>query len=440
MEAWRWSVGTGDTKVTAMERPERGHTLWLRHRATDASGRRNWRWKALGEPCRTASGKLITAATERAMAEARALTLSLQSGVSAPTRPTSPSATRSCASAASLLTDPQTGRYPRPTAHRAEVLRALDAAVAVWGADKPWADLTRADWRALYRHRMRELHRQGHRALRGAELAVSRVWTVAQWLVEEGHVLRVTGPERGWRDALRAEWATEYGDGADPEPERPRHTLDEMRRIIEASEQGDPRFALLMALGAELRLGQVARCRRSDLNTATGELKVRGARQKKGALVTLTAGQVAAVERALGGYLARLDAECPDYPLFPAGPMPGGRTGRPVADPARHGQGARTIGRMWVLLQFRAAERRAGVPHITGRGGYGVRRAAVDAAKAFGISREALAAHGGWQDETMPDTIYAERHPEWARREAADTRAKIRGETAFHPAPNADRA
>lgn len=275
---------------------------------------------------------------------------------------------------------------------------------------------------------MRDLHAEGHRALRGAELVVSRVWTVAQWLVEEGHVLRVTGPERGWREALRSEWTTEYGDGADPEPERPRHSLDEMRRIIEGSERCDPRFALLMALGAELRLGQVVRCRRSDLNTQTWELKVRGARQKKGALVVLTAGQVAAAQRALSGYLSPLEASCPDYPLFPAGQMRGGRKRQPVADPERHGT-ASAIGRRWILEQFREAERIAGVQHIAGRAAYGLRRAAVDAAKAIGISREALAAHGGWKDETMPDTIYGEKHPKWAREEAATKRALIRGET-----------
>jgi hypothetical protein len=47
-----------------------------------------------------------------------------------------------------------------------------------------------------------------------------------------------------------------------------------------------------------------------------------------------------------------------------------------------------------------------------------VRRAAVDAAKAAGISREGLQAHGGWSDTQMPDRIYADQEASRARRSA----------------------
>lgn len=65
---------------------------------------------------------------------------------------------------------------------------------------------------------------------------------------------------------------------------------------------------------------------------------------------------------------------------------------------------------------------------MPGRGAYGVKRAAVDAAKAEGISREGLKAHGGWTDTQMPDQVYADQELEAARREAAAVRARIRGE------------
>ena len=116
-----------------------------------------------------------------------------------------------------------------------------------------------------------------------------------------------------------------------------------------------------------------------------------------------------------------------DYPLFPAGQMPGGRSGHPKAVPERHGQ-AKPVGRRWILAEFCTAERRAGVPHVEGRAAYGLRRAAVDGVKALGISREGLQAHGGWQDTQIPDRIYAEQEQRYARAEAARLRAVLRAE------------
>ena len=70
----------------------------------------------------------------------------------------------------------------------------------------------------------------------------------------------------------------------------------------------------------------------------------------------------------------------------------------------------------------------AGIASVPGRGAYGLRRAAVDAAKALGISREALKEHGGWADTQIPDRIYADQEAEFARDEARAVREQIRGE------------
>ena len=51
----------------------------------------------------------------------------------------------------------------------------------------------------------------------------------------------------------------------------------------------------------------------------------------------------------------------------------------------------------------------------------------MDAAKVLGISREALKEHGGWADTQIPDRIYADQEAEFARNEARDVRARIRG-------------
>ena len=99
-----------------------------------------------------------------------------------------------------------------------------------------------------------------------------------------------------------------------------------------------------MALGAELRLGQVARARRRDLSSERRALTVQARGKRRGSVVHLTPGQWAAWEKAVGdgGYLelleqAHLAGTLADYPLFPAGQLPGGRSGEGVADVERHG-------------------------------------------------------------------------------------------------------
>jgi hypothetical protein len=68
------------------------------------------------------------------------------------------------------------------------------------------------------------------------------------------------------------------------------------------------------------------------------------------------------------------------------------------------------------------------VTHIFGRGAYGIRRVAVDAAVERGISQDALKEHGGWTDTQMPERIYREQERLKAKAEARDVRASIRGE------------
>ena len=186
-----------------------------------------------------------------------------------------------------------------------------------------------------------------------------------------------------------------------------------------------------MSLGAELRLGQVLRCRRADLSLEHATLTVRGKGHKKGTVVHLTAGQMRVVRHALTeGYLRVLERHCADYPLFPAGQLPGGRKMEdPVATIARH-QTAPSLSRSVLDGWFHEAERLAEVTPVPGRAAYGLRRAAVDAVKAAGISREGLKEHGGWVDTQMPDRIYADQEAAYARDEARDVRAKIRGEEA----------
>jgi hypothetical protein len=150
----------------------------------------------------------------------------------------------------------------------------------------------------------------------------------------------------------------------------------------------------------------------------------------------LTKGQRETLDVALGGYLRLYEAAYlasgADYPLMPAGRLVRHRyDGQPTAEVSAESAipvNARTL-REW----FDAAEEKAGVPPVKGRGWYGMRRRAVDEFKRLGGSKDALKEHGGWTDTTIPDMVYADQEAEAPRVEARDIRAQIRGEL---PTPN----
>jgi integrase len=268
---------------------------------------------------------------------------------------------------------------------------------------------------------------------------------VAGWLRDE-ELIPATAcvPSRHWKRELADDWRTITESRSDYEPERPRHTLDEMRAILKVAPRVDPRFGLILALGAELRPGQVLRALRCDLDIEKGTFTVRAKGRKRGVVEHLTPGQLATAREALTtGYLRVLEGarrsvtvdrdensitinEPGTYPLFPATQLTGGRSGDPRAE-ERH-RTAKSVNRRTLQAWFKEAEALAKIPHQPGRSTYGLRRAAVDAAKAEGISREGLKEHGGWTDSQMPDQVYADQESERAREEARDVRARIRGE------------
>jgi integrase len=420
---WEDSVGFLPWKVSVYEEPSRNGTLYLRWRQDG-----NWKKKSLQRPLRTKRGAIDETTKDWAKAQAAAQYARLVAGV--PDEDRAPRAPLTIRQGLDAVLDPTTGKYPTDTAHRREVKRELERVIVEWGVDTAWVAIKRADVRKLWRRRILQLRADGADGLRGAEITVQRMNAVASWLRDEELIpAGACVGSRRWKQELAADWLELSGARALPDPKRPRHTLDEMRRILATAVAVDPRFELAMVLGAELRLGQVIRCRRPDLNLDHATLTVRGKGQKKGTVSHLTDGQMRVARHALtDGYLRLLEGASADYPLFPAGPLPGGRTMKdPKATVARHATAA-AIGRDVVDGWFHEAERLAGVPVVKGRAAYGLRRAAVDAAKEAGISREGLQAHGGWKDTQMPDRIYADQQMDYARDEAKAVRAKIRGE------------
>lgn len=417
---WAHAVGDIPFKVTVFENADRKDVLYLQWREARApGGETNWRYRSLRKRLRSADGKIIKARQREAIAAAEAMHHTLIRGLPAEERP-KPLLT--LGQTRDLVTHPHTGLYPRDTPHRREALRALAFAVAVWGDKTPWAAIRKRQIRELWRRRLEQVRAKGAAGRRSAEIAVTRVGTIANWLRDDELIpgdACVLG--RKWKEEIAAETP-------DAKVFRPRHTMEESRRLLAVAWDVDPRFGLLVSLGAELRLGQVCRARRGDLDLAADRFTSPGQGKKRGEVVYLTAGQRAAVDRALNGYLRELEATAePDYRLFPAGQLAGGRLGEGVATKARHGD-ASPVNTRTIQAWFKTAERLAGIEHVKGRGYYGVRRASVDGAKAAGISREGLQKLGGWTDSQMPDQIYADQEASYAREEARKNRAIIRGE------------
>lgn len=436
--AWVHVEGSKHTRVVVYEDTARGGMLTLRWRVPS---RKNWRRKTLGRLLeRDRRGRVVQASADWAIQEARRKSVALGDGIVdvkvASTLPLTIS------QAEAVLTDVDAGPYPHDTPFRQELVRALDFAVLVWGADTPWLAIDEGAWTKLMRRRLSALLAKKKQGIRSTEIAVSRINTAAEWLRGQKRIPREAAllPKK-WRTQLLEFWRGEEAklkgvkpqDVSDPVPHRPRHTLANMRKVIAAAPKVDPRFGLLLALAAEYRLGQARRAKRSQISTMAGTFTILGRGKKQGAVVDLTPGQLAAWNAAIApdGYLHILEvvwlADGDDYYLFPAGKMLG-RKGQAW----EIGKGidlTKPVSREWIIKSFHDAEAVAKVAPIKGGAAYLLRRQNVDAMNDEGISALGKQAAGGWSSTKVPDSIYAESTNQVGRSEAKRVRAKTRGET-----------
>jgi hypothetical protein len=436
---WQRVFGAGEWRVVAEERPEKENTVYLRFKPKGAD---NWKRRSLRRGVRDPRGRLDPKAVADVELEAmrQVETLRAEQELAVGARQLT------IAETAARVTDPATGLYPVDTPHRREVLRALRWAVLVWGGDRVWASIRRSELRALWRRRIEHLWQQRVVGHRGAEITVQRILAVAAWLRDEELIPPgACVPSRAWKDELMKDWRELRGERTEPTVHQPRYRLEEYRQLFTALDRGDPRLELAVMLGAELRLGQVARCYRSDVDRTRGLVTVPSRGQKRAPTIELTEGQRAALEHALtSGYLRELEARYTaageDFPLFPQGQLKGSRTRQPgdrkhASTPtpwagvatARNAERGPVTSRT-IQKWFRQAEARAGIPHVEGRGTRGMRRAWVDEMQRQNVSRAGQRAGGGWSDNRIPDQVYADQQSAHARREARDARAKARGE------------
>lgn len=199
----------------------------------------------------------------------------------------------------------------------------------------------------------------------------------------------------------------------------------------------DPRIRLVVDLGAECRIGQVLRARRSKLTIADlpvdrdtmpegqlGKLVVPGRGNKGGADITFTPEQFLTMRYALTeGYLSELEARyqaglIKDYLLFPAGKLVQGK--------AKVQQEQTPMHRATALSLFHELEELAGVQPQPGRGWYGLRRKATDVARRHTTDAKVLNAQGGWKDSRTRETIYQDPDNAEISIEAARVRREAR--------------
>lgn len=429
-------------KVTVREELPRGRRLYLWWRAGG-----NWKKRALSEErihgrlLRNERGEIDADILRWAIEQAKRKCLELAGDPSAVTLGATTEVARplTIGETKAVLVDPDHGPYPHDSAYRRELLRELAYAERAWGKDTAWAAIDDDALMRLWRRRLTELVESGKTGVRGTEVTMQRILTIAAVLRQKRRIpLSAALAPEDWRDQVVRYWKGLTHSARDPQPRRPRHTQEELRKILKASAEVDPRLELLLALGAELRLGQVRRCMRSDLDLAAGTLTVPGSGDKRGTTMDLTPGQRAIAVRELAGTLAPLEAryqagELQDYPLFPAGRLMRWRQSKgSVLGPGM--RLTRPVSREWVIKNFHLAEDKAEVKRISGRAAYGLRRVAVDEVITAGLSLSGLQAHGGWTNVKIPMDIYREQENRAGRAEAARHRAELRGEQAEAPA------
>jgi hypothetical protein len=432
---WAAEAGLYPFKVVVEENPHRQGALYLRWWNAEIENwkRESLQSKKLGKQLRTAGDEIdpavATWAVEQAMRKSQQLSGTLIAGsIAAAKRLT-------VGEIEDLITDPESGQYPHASPFRDELVRALRFGVTIWGKDTPIDTLDESSWTKLIRARVTDLVNRGFVGTRMTEITVSRLITALTWLRKRKKIPAGAAEiDEKWKEDLKSFRRGLTGSKRDPEPQRPRHTQEEMIKLLEAAPKVDPRMSILLYVTAELRLGQTSRAMRSDLKLEAaefGELHIFGAGHKGGEIVELTEGMRQLVDAYLSGFLKPLEdrwlSDSEDYPLFPAGRL----LGRKAGENLRFGKKMRTadyVSRQWIRKTFHAVERKAGVAVVKGRGPYGLRRMPVDEALTAKVSEQALKALGGWSSTVVPKGVYAEQGNRVGRREARDFKAKLRGE------------
>jgi integrase len=438
---WEAKEGKRPNLVVAYERLDRGGVIYVRYtdESLSTADRRIRRPLPDAPVIRDRHGKLIpknVREVERLLREFHARILLKTPMVDAPPQQRPLTIAKGIELALDLTGQ---GKYATKTRRWEEVERAARRLERILGAATPWESVTPSAVRNLWRTLAKEArHATGETTVCGCrqtEVTVDAFYGIATWLREENHIGQaVAVPMDKWRQKLKDEWAqiTESSVGNKVQP---RHTPLEVSAIFRALSHSDvdPRFATVFALGGEQRIGQVLRCRRSDLDFNFGRrencddiaavLNVPSAGKKHTAPIGLNEAFLCVVNKALSGYLSELETaykagDLADYPLFPAG--------RLVKGVAKVRLRLQPLNRSAALKMFRKVERLAGVPTVLGRGWYGVRRTATDLAEDVETDERVLNSISGHRDSKTRRLKYQQNNRPEVLAQAAAARQRLR--------------
>jgi integrase len=328
------------------------------------------------------------------------------------------------------------GAFATATRHYQDRKRSADDLLSILGRNRPLSEIRPKTDEEVWRHFLKratrwELHRK-------AERAVDTLFTIMRWLYAEyPQDIEPVLPRSQWRDGLTRDWTTKFGPKDDPDELR--HTEEEAEKLMSNLDHADPRLALLLMVGIELREGQVARSKRTALDMDArgdgwhGKLTVHGAGKKFGEIVLFTPEIRAAFQKALTtGHLRELEAafqagEIDDYWLWQNGKMRGSKhPDGPWIPLARHfsNPGPRDIATL--VPAFHDFERAVGVTPVENRGFYGLRRLTTDLAADITSDDRALDRLTGHRDPATRTKVYQNRMRQKDRENAAKVRRQMR--------------
>lgn len=422
-DLWKERVGARSPTVTVFERPDKDRTVWLRWYINRKPHLELTRTRSV----RDGRGRLLKRQQDAARLEALEKWRELH-GQTAAAEVAGP---LTWAEGIALAFSPR-GCYPQDPeedAHTADMANVLAEAGEIIGIDTRWEDITPGRVRSLWRT-MRERYDQGGH--RKAEKMVAALFTVARWLTEEFPRQHFPRPMKRWRAELRSYWRK---TGSSPDPYRPRHTAEEVAALYRGRRKGDPRLALALVLGLELRGGQIVRTMRSHYDPEAGVKMRRGrlgrinvpytSEKKLAPPLYLNWRERLALEHALRhGYLSDLEAayqagEIDDYALFPAGRL---RQDKAVVERCCKPALGESL-----IEWLHELERVVGVKNVKGRGWHGLRREGSERYEPATADERVKDQLGGWKKGSkMRRSTYQEDENPEVMEEASRLRAKFR--------------
>jgi integrase len=451
-KVWQYQKGEPPNTVTAYERRNRGRAIEVRWWVGSL---KSFRTRSLGFGIRDERGRIVEELEQEAVRRTQAIYDALMAGRTPVDVDEEQEGPLTLASGFEIATTVPTGMYVVETEHLREVRRSARDIVATIGttrAGRPrtWDSLSYSVVRELWLRLAQRYAASDQGGPAWTERCVVILLQVAQWLAVEERIDRPLVVRKTWREQMRREW--EQLTATRITRSTPRHSEEEIRRIFAHlyHPEVDPRIALAIELGAEARLGQVARLMRSDLDLSEvgafglGRVVVHGAGKKLGVTRDLTPEERAAIDRALAGYLRPLEEAYreglrDDYPMFPSGRLrydiaPSRWPRRPDPDRAAEGPVRRAktsvsdepIGKRGLLDLFHELERVAEVPPVKGRGWYGIRRKATDVYEDYETDERVLNDQTGHRSSETRREVYQEKEREEVRAKSAATRRRVR--------------